>query len=149
MSATTLTINGTDYRIDRPLATKAIALHERIVRLLGPGAAGLAEAFVARGDDSKSDAAAADGFAAMIRTSEPGDMAALLKELVGMGEVKNTNGDWVRIDMDAVFTDRPADLYPVAFAFGRKVVAPFIDAGLASKLRAATDRLSQAAKSES
>jgi hypothetical protein len=101
------------------LATKAMVLQARLLRLIAPGVSRLGEIMQGVGEDvapeAKSQAAmvAVGALADIFAQGDPDEVAGMIKELVCLAEVRRADGNYFPIDFDGDFTTRKGQILPV------------------------------------
>lgn len=101
------------FKAGDALATRAIKLQVRLVKLLGPAIDNLAVIFGA-GSEAESDAAAIKAIGDIAERIDPDDMVDLIQDIFEFGMISYTGkGDWSPIDIDLEFSGANAkDLFP-------------------------------------
>lgn len=135
--------SGRCFRTEPMLATEAIMLQARLLKLVGPAAGRLGGIISASGgsvaDDIKSasGASAVSALADVFTTCEPREVAKLVQDVVEIAQIRRPSGEYSAIDLDGDFTDYPGDIYPVAVWVLREQLGPFISGLLGNGSRSA------------
>lgn len=112
-------INGRTFRVEPMLATKAIVLQARILKLLGPAMSKLGDVMKGHGDDKTAEQKEASNAAAMAAISEifnriePESVAELMRDVVEVAQIKRESGTYDQCDLDGDFTNHQGDIIPV------------------------------------
>ena len=131
-------INGETYKVAPMLATEAIVLQARLMRVLGPAAAKLPAIIASRkegvGDEEKAraDQEAIAAITGIFAGSEPREIAGLIKDIVETAMVRRPSGVYEQIDMDNDFTGRLGDLIPVVTFALKEQFGDFFSGAVAS-----------------
>lgn len=131
-------INGETYKVGPMLATEAIVLQARLMRVLGPAAAKLPSIIASRKDGAtdeeraKADQEAITAITGIFATSQPQEIAALIKDIVETATVRRPSGAYEQIDMDNDFTGRLGDLIPVVTFVLKEQFGDFFSGAVAS-----------------
>ena len=107
-------INGTTYRVDPVLATKALPLFFRLGKVLGPGFDAMLSALLSRAQDEEAfGAKMLVAIADVLGAADPDASTALIGEVVGLAKVKRPSWAYEAATLDEDMTERPEDLIPV------------------------------------
>lgn len=134
-------INGRTFRVGHVLATDAIRLQVRVVKLLGGAVDHLPVILAGVGSadasaKAASDAAAVAAMTDIVAKADPDEIVSLLGSVVRMSQVGTPSGSWSEADLDSDFTgERMKDLIPVVSFVLREVLGDFFGAALASGSR--------------
>ncbi len=134
-------INGETYKVGPMLATEAIVLQARLMRVLGPAAVKLPGIIAARVDGAsaeekaKADQEAIAAITGIFAGSEPREIAELIKDIVETAMVQRASGSYGQIDMDVDFTGRLGDLIPVVTFVLKEQFGDFFSGAVASGRR--------------
>lgn len=103
-------IKGKTYKIGEVLATDAIRLQAKLLKVVGTGVERLPTIFAGYGKDKspeakeKSNGAAVAAFTDIFVKGDPDEMTNLVKQIVEMAQVKRDSGVYEDVDMDGDFT---------------------------------------------
>lgn len=125
------------FKTDKLLATRAVVLQARVFKVIGPGLAHMGDVLrEAKGKDEVG-AGALGALAEVFAKSEPEALAALLKDVVELAQIKRPSGIYENCDLDGDFTTNPQDLYPVALFVIKEQLGDFFtgDLGLSRLLK--------------
>jgi len=131
-------IGGRTFRTMPILATDAIRLQVRMVKLVGRGATQLPGIIAgARPGASDHDRAEANGraisaFVDIVAASEPDALADMMRDVVALSQIRRESGDYHTADIDGDFVGRPSDLFAVVFWVLQEQLGPFFAALLAN-----------------
>lgn len=140
-------INGRVYRADRVLATEAVRLQARLLRIIGGAVDRLPDIMAGMGSkkdeaaQQKSNAALAAALADMFAKADPDEVTQLISDIVGYASLQAPSKVWEQVDLDGVFTQHPEDLYPVVAFVITTVLGSFFSAlpGIGSLPKAVKD----------
>jgi hypothetical protein len=123
-------INGREFQVGQVLATDAVLLQARLMKVIGAGVERLPVILKGAGDASEADkeasrAAAVAAFTDIFANSEPREMVSLISDVVGFATVKRKSGVFEKVDMDLDFTSDQGSLYPVAVFVLQEVLSDF------------------------
>lgn len=137
-------ISGREFQVGAVLATDALRLQFRLLRIIGGGVDRLPTILAGVGQaegsevKEKSNAAAVAAIADMIAKADPEDAVKLMGDIAGMAQIKQPSGSWGTVDLDQDFTERKGDLFPLLAFVLREVLGDFFaglqGAGALSKL---------------
>lgn len=119
------------------LATKAMVLQARLLRIAGPAMARLGDIFAGQGADKTkeqkdaSNVAAISAFASIFSNSDPDELAELMKDLTEVTMLKRANGEYGPTDFDGDFTGHAGDIIPVVVWVIREQFGDFFSGVLA------------------
>lgn len=135
-------IGSREFRVDKPLATVALALKARLLRAAGGTAEHLpsliGEMVAAKTDQEKQIlggkviGALTDIFSRL----EPDDYVALVGDIISLAKIKRTSGQYDPCDLDGDFSENLGELLPVAVFVLKETLGDFFSAALASGARA-------------
>ncbi len=125
------TINGRTYRVEPILATQAVLLQMRFLKIAGDGIARLPEILQGVGAQSgeaekASNAALIAALGDIFKNSTPQEMTDLIKDVVKIAHIKRPSGNYEPVVFDGDFTQSPGDLIPVAAFVIREVFGAFL-----------------------
>ena len=127
-------INGREFKTEPLLATQAIVLQARLMRMAGPGLAQIGDIFAGMAKDAptaekeKSAAAALRAFAAVFAASTPEDMAKVISDVVGYARIKRPSGSYDACDLDGDFVGaQKKDIIPLVVFVLREQLGDFFD----------------------
>ena len=128
-------INGRDYQVGAVLATDAVLLQARLMKVIGAGVERLPDILKGAGsnasdaDKEKSRAAAVAAFTDIFANGDPQEMVNLVRDVVQIATVKRGNStNYEQVDMDLDFSSKsgdPGSLYPVAVFVLQEVLGDF------------------------
>lgn len=133
-------IGGRTFRVGTVLATDAIKLQVRLMKLVG-GAVDRLPVILAgmgkKGVDNPeakalSDAAAIAALADIFNKADPDEVARLIGDIVAMAQLNNPSGAWETVNIDQDFTHHQRDLFLVAVFVLREVLGDFFGGVLAN-----------------
>ena len=111
-------IKGKSYQVGAVLATEAVRLQARLLKVIGAGIerlpvilAGVGEASAEA--KSASNAAAIAAFTDIFGQSDPDEITSLVGDIVALATVKRPSGSWEQVDLDGDFTEDKSALIPV------------------------------------
>lgn len=131
-------INGRLFQVGEVLATDAIRLQARLLKLVGGGVDRLPQILAGMGKDAEpaareaSNAALLAALTDIFSKCDPNEVTALVKLIVEMAAVKAPSGTWQQVDLDGDFTQSKGDILPVAAFVLREVLGDFFAGPLAS-----------------
>lgn len=132
-------IKGVTYKVDAVLATEALKLQVRVMKLIG-GAVERLPAVLrgvgkTAGADAKaeSDAAAIAALADIVSKLDPDDTVTLLTDIVSFASIKRPSGVWERVDIDGDFQgEQRSSLFPLVGFVLKEVIGDFFSEILAN-----------------
>lgn len=135
-------IGNRTFRVKQPLATEALRLQFRITSLVKDREAfqkimeAGAEAASSKDDNIKAKAGAQviNSVIAVFGSIDPDEGTSLMRDLVAMSEIKASNGQYERADIDTEFSEDPSGLFELIGFVMKEVLGPFV-AGLLSAMR--------------
>ena len=128
-------INGRTFRVAPLLATQAIVLQARLLKVAGP-AIGHLGAALDRSDTEKANSAALKALASIFEESEPVALAQLVKDVVESAQILRQSGAYDQVDFDGDFTGYQKDIIPVVLFVLQEQFGDFFSASLALGNRA-------------
>lgn len=128
-------IGGRTFRVGVVLATDAIKLKVRILKIVGGGVERLPLILSGMGKKGEenpeakaaSDAAAAAALSDILSKADPEGVVDLLSDILAMAQIQTDSKGWEVVDIDQDFTDHKKDLYKVAFFVLKEVLGDFFD----------------------
>lgn len=114
-------INGRTFKTSPMLATRALVLQARILKLIGPAVDNFGLIMAGFGDKkseakkAESTAAGVQAIAAIFAKGDPEEMVKLIAEILSNGMILRPSGTYDPIDLDGDFTDNQGDIFPVLF----------------------------------
>lgn len=131
---------GRTFRVNHVLATDAIKLQVRLLKIIGGGVDRLPVILAGMGEKGKadpaakaaSDAAAVAALADIFSKADPDGVAKLLSDIVSHSQINNPSGAWENADIDQDFTGHAKDLFPVVVWVLQEVLGDFFGGALAS-----------------
>ena len=123
-------IKGKQYQVGVVLATDAIKLQTRLLKVIGGGIDRLPIILAGVGDVSlekkeASNAAAIAAFTDIFSEADPDEMTQLISDLVSVATIKRPSGSWEQVDLDGDFTDDKSALIPVIVFVLREIFGDF------------------------
>lgn len=134
-------IGGRTFRVGTVLATDAIKLQVRLMKVIGGAVDRLPVILAGMGKKGEanpeakaaSDAAAVAALADIFNKANPDEVARLFSDVVGMAQMNGPSGSWEAVDIDTCFTGQHMkDLFPVATFVLKEVLGDFFGGALAS-----------------
>lgn len=133
-------IGGRTFRVGHVLATDAIKLQVRLLKIIGGGVDRLPIILAGMGEKGKtdpeakaaSDAAAVAALADIFTKADPDGVSRLLSDIVAMAQLNDPSGSWLEADIDTCFTQNKKDLFPVVIWVLQEVLGDFFGEALAS-----------------
>ena len=133
-------INGRTFQVGEVLATDAIRLQARLLKIIGGGVDRLPVIMAGMGErgkvdpeaKAKSDAAAVAALTDIFAKCDPDEITQLMSDIVGFATIKRPSGSWEQADMDGDFTQHKGDLLPLVGFVLREVLGDFFSGALAS-----------------
>ena len=128
------TIGGTTYKVDAMLATRAIVLQARLMRLLGGAIERLPQILSATSPNasdevrSAANAAAISALTDIFTQSDPEEVAALVKDVVEIAMRLAPSGSYIKVDFDGDFTGKLGDVIPLCVFVLREQFGDFFSA---------------------
>lgn len=113
-------IGDNTYRVDPLLATKALLLQARVMRVVGPALSKFGEVMQGVGpkkteeEKAKGNAAAIEAFASIFAQSRPEELAELIKDLCQVARIRRPSGVYDPVDFDGDMSDKQRDIIPLA-----------------------------------
>lgn len=139
-------INNREFSVNDVLATDAIMLQARLMRIIGPAVetlpSMLATASTATDGDLSNEAKAAliTAVASVFEKNDPETVQKLIVDIVSMASVKRQSGEVAPVIIDLDFAGDAGSIYPVMFFVLKTVLADFftgaLEAGKQMKLKA-------------
>lgn len=122
------------YKTEPMLATEAIRLQARLLKVVGPALDKLPTVFGGRqkGDEVVSNAAAIAAFTDIFTRSDPDDIMELVKDVCEVAMVKRPSGAYDPVSFDGDFTGNLGEIIPVAVFVLQEQFGDFFGAALAS-----------------
>lgn len=112
-------IGQTTFRVDPLLATNALILQARVMKMVGPALSKFGAIMKGVGSDkteeakAQSDAAAISAFVDIFIHADPNDLANLLKDLCQTARILRPSGSYDPVDFDGDMTERQKDIVPL------------------------------------
>lgn len=128
------------FRVGLVLATDAIKLQVKLLKLLGPAVDRLPTIMAGMGERGEkdeaakaaSDAAAISALTDVFGKADPNETATLLGEIVSLSQVAVKSGSWEKVDLDQDFSgENMKHLFPVCVFVVQEVLGDFFGAALA------------------
>lgn len=112
-------INGQTYKVDPLLATEAILLQARLLKVVGPAVDRLPEVLsaAAGGDETekaRANATAISAFMDIFQRADPREIVGLVKDVVEIAMVMPPSGQYRKVDLDGDFTGNLSAMAQVA-----------------------------------
>lgn len=124
-------IGGRVFQVGHVLATDAVRLQARLLRIIGGGVERLPAILAGAGSEAtpeakeRSNAAAIAALADIFGKCDPEEVVRLLGDIVAFAQIKQPSGSWGTVDLDTDFTSHKADLFPVAVFVLKEVLGDF------------------------
>lgn len=133
-------IGGRTFRVGHVLATDAVRLQVRLLRIVGGGVDRLPTILAGMGERGKadpaakaaSDAAAVAALTDIFAKADPDDVTQLIVDIAGMAQLQTPSKTWEGVDLDQDFSDRKADLFPLLAFVLKEVLGDFFSGAQAS-----------------
>lgn len=112
-------INGRTFKVDKMLATEALVLQARVVKIAGPALEKLGVIMQGQGSDktpeqkAASDAAALTAIVQVFAQADPVQLVDLLRDIVAVAHIRRPSGNYDPCDIDGDFTENQGDIFPV------------------------------------
>lgn len=133
-------IGGRTFRVGNVLATDAIRLQVRLLKIVGGGVDRLPVILAGMGDKGKanpelkaaSDAAAVAALADIVSKADADEVTQLIGDIAGMAQLQTKSSAWETVDVDQDFTEHKRDLFPLLVWVLKEVLGDFFDAAQAN-----------------
>lgn len=131
-------IKGQTYKVEGVLATEAIKLQMRLLKVIGSGIDRLPVILGGVGKSAseekkaESNAAAVAAFTDIFVNGDPDEMTNLIKDIVELAMVKRPSNTYDQVDLDGDFTTDKSALIPVAIFVLKEVLGDFFSGVLES-----------------
>lgn len=113
-------INGRTFKVTPMLATQALVLQARVVKIAGPAFSKLGPIMQGYGEgktEAEKETSNAAAIAAIVDVFTNGDpiaIAELIKDIVAVAQIRRPSGNYDHCDIDGDFQDdKQADIFPV------------------------------------
>lgn len=126
------------FKVGIVLATDAIRLQARLLRVIGSGMDRLPAILASRREGASEaertagDAAAVAALSDVFAKIDADEMTALLGDIIGYAQIKQSSGSYGQADLDQDFTEHKGDIFPVALFVLKEVLGDFFSGALAS-----------------
>lgn len=122
------------FKVEPLLATEAIKLQARLLKVIGPALDKLPSILGGwkKGDEAASNAAAIAAFTDIFTSSDPDEIMALVRDICEVAMVKRPSGAYDPVSFDGDFTGNLGDIIPVAVFVLQEQFGDFFGAALAS-----------------
>ena len=122
------------FKTEPLLATEAIKLQARLLKVLGPALDKLPAILGgrAKGDEATSNAAAIAAFTDIFARADPDEIMALVRDVCEVAMVKRPSGAYDPVSFDGDFTGNLGEIVPVAIFVLQEQFGDFFGAALAS-----------------
>lgn len=130
-------INERTFRVEPMLATKAVTMQARLFRLAGPAIERLPEILRGLGpgkteaEHAVSNAYAVQAFVDIFSRTDPEELAAMIRELAELAEIKRPSGTYDQVDFDGEFTGYTGDIIPLVVWIAQEQFGDFFSGFLA------------------
>lgn len=131
--------SGRTIKVGVVLATPAVTLQMRLMKVVGAGVERLPVILSGRGEEATeeqktvSNAAAVAAFTDIFSNADPEEMVDMIQFILSFGSIERPSGETSRLDMDGDFSSENAcDLYPVVIFILQAVLKDFFTGLLAS-----------------
>lgn len=134
-------INGATYRVGTVLATDALRLKLRLLKVVGAGVDQLPAILAGAGGKAtpavkkRSDQAAIAAFTEIFMKSDVEEMITLVKDIVEIAQIKRPSG-YDQVDLDGDFSGKTGDMLAVAVFVLQEIFGGFFGEVLATGSRA-------------
>lgn len=124
-------IGETAFKVEPLLATDALILQARVMKLIGPALSKFGAIMKGYGSDktsdekAQSDAAAIEAFASIFINADPKDLANLIKDLCQTARIRRPSGSYDPVDFDGDMTDKQKDIIPLVVLVLREQFGDF------------------------
>lgn len=131
-------INGRQFKVDQVLATDALRLQMRLLKVIGAGIDRLPTILGGVGNSATeeqkaaSNAAAVGAFTDIFVSGNADEMTTLIKDVVEMSMIKRPSGVYENVELDADFTQHKSDVIPLVIFVLKEVLGDFFSGALAS-----------------
>lgn len=122
------------YKVEPMLATEAIKLQARLLRVAGPALDKLPAILGGRkaGDEAASNAAAIAAFTDIFTRADPEEIMALVRDVCEVAMVRRPSGAYDPVSFDGDFTGNLKEIIPVAVFVLQEQFGDFFGAALAN-----------------
>lgn len=124
-------IGGRTFQVGHVLATDAVRLQARLLKIIGGGVDRLPTIMKGVGKDvapelkEASNAAAVAALTDIFAKADPDAVTKLISDIVGFAQIKQSSGTWGKVDLDQDFTEHKGDLFPVITFVLKEVLGDF------------------------
>jgi hypothetical protein len=126
-------IGGRTFRVGNVLATEAIKLQLRLLKIVGGGVDRLPTILAGMGKKGEvdaeakaaSDAAAVAALGDIFSKCDPDVVTQIISDIVEMAQLNNPSGAWETVNIDQDFTQKKGDLFPVIIFVLQEVLGDF------------------------
>lgn len=124
-------IGGREFQVGQVLATDAVLLQARLMKVIGAGVERLPTILKGAGESASDEAKAASRAAAVaaftdiFANGDPAVMTSLVRDVVQLATVKRPSGAFEQVDMDGDFTEDKGSLFPVVIFVLQEVLGDF------------------------
>lgn len=114
-------INGRTFKTQPMLASRALVLQARIIKLVGPGLGDIKGIMAAFGEDKTEEqkqqgaALAIKAISDIFSAGDPEQMVSLVSEILREGMILRPSGSYDPIDLDGDFITNQGDVFSVLF----------------------------------
>jgi hypothetical protein len=122
------------FKVEPMLATQAIRLQARLLKVVGPALDKLPTIFAGRkkGDEAASNGAAIAAFTDIFTRADPDAIMELIKDVCEVAMVKRPSGAYDPVSFDGDFTGNLGEIIPVAVFVLQEQFGDFFTAALAN-----------------
>lgn len=130
-------IGSKTFRVEPLLATEAIKLQVRLLKVIGPAVDKLPAILRGVGENATeedkimSDSAAVAAFMAIFQTADPDEFTKLIGDLAQLATVKRPSGTWDVVDLDSEFSGHLGEMVPVILMVLQEQFGSFFSEALA------------------
>lgn len=127
-------IGGKTFKVEPLLATEAIKLQARLLKVVGPALDKLPAVLGGRvkGDGVASNAAAIAAFTDIFARADPDEIMELVRDVCEVAMVKRPSGAYDPVSFDGDFTGNLGEIIPVAVFVLQEQFGDFFGAALAN-----------------
>lgn len=119
-------IGDREFRVDQPLATEALLLQTRVLKVLGSAGDKIPDIIESANSGSEDSSAIVTTFAEFFKNCDPSETVNLIKDIVEMAEIRRPSGVYESVSMDADFSGSQKEMFQVAFFILKEVFGDFL-----------------------
>ena len=124
-------IGSRTFQVGHVLATDAVRLQARLLRIIGGGVDRLPTIMRGVGKDvtpelkEAANAASVAALTDIFAKCDPDEVTRLISDIVSLATIKQPSGSWGKVDLDQDFTEHKGDLFPVIVFVLKEVLGDF------------------------